>query len=66
MLNTSKLQDPEGSMPITQVKFKQKIKSISSTKTVVIALCELLDCVPGKNWFPKITLKDPFKELYLK
>lgn len=45
-------------------KFKQNIKTISSTKTG-IALHEFLDCVSGKNWFLKITLKDPFKELCL-
>lgn len=35
MLSTSKLQDPEESMPITRVKFKQNIKTISNTKTVL-------------------------------
>lgn len=31
MLNTSKSQDPEESIPITQFKFKQNIKTILNT-----------------------------------
>lgn len=62
MLNTSKLQDPEESMPITQVKFKQNIKTIVSTKTVIASANlrhALLDCVSEDN------TEGPFQRILL-
>lgn len=66
MLNTSKLQDPEESMPTTQVEFKQNIKTVMSTKTVIASANlrhALLDCVSEDNTegtFQRILLEIKF------